>query len=132
MDISGTFNRTIKTVFIHYDVFYQFSTNEWRRFLLEVWEDFCAYMAGDKRNILLGTIHPLYAKHTNVNHTCPYYPGTYFVKINNVSVNAFAPLQFVPAGRYRVVLNMHEGYKGRLLGISTIYGSVSDHRIERF
>lgn len=132
VDFEATLHRTIKTAFIHYTVFYKFSTNEYRQFAIDGWEDYCGYMDGDKKNLLIGRIYPDFIEYTNVNHTCPYRPGFYFIKIHNLSINSIAPLMLVPSGRYRLDISAHEGFKGPILGKVKLFGSVSDHRVEVF
>lgn len=130
--VEHLFNRTIETIFMHTSVFYQFSTNEYRPFLYNVWEDFCGYMKGYKTNIFLNMFYPIFRQNTNFNQTCPYKPGVYTVKFDNVSVNAFDFVDIVPAGRYRLQMSYHDSFKGPTLGIHKISFSVSDHRVQKF
>lgn len=130
--MEATFNRTLESIFVHSSIFHQFSNNEYRPFLLNVWEDFCGYMRGDKRNMYLNLLAPLFMKNINFNHTCPYHPGMYLVKFDNVSVSDLDTIKIIPAGRYRLELSYHIGFKGPFLLTHKIYYSVSDHRIELF
>lgn len=131
-DVQGTSNRTVKSAFVHYTVYYQFSTNEYRQFAINGVEDFCGYMKGDKGNLIISRIYPDFIRFTNVNHTCPYAPGNYFFKISNLTVNDIAPLMLVPSGRYRLEISAHDGFKGPMFGKVHLWGSVSDHRVEQF
>lgn len=97
-----------------------------------MWEDFCGFMSGEKKNLVLALAYPLFIKYTNVNHTCPYLPGSYFFKIDDFYVNTAAPLFLVPAGRYRLEININEGFEGPLVAKSKIIGSVSDRRVDFF
>lgn len=91
VDLQEQLNSTIKMMFVHYKLYYQFSTNEFRQFAVDVVEDFCGYMKGNQGNILISKIYPDIIPYTNFNHTCPYTPGSYFLKMSNLSVNSLAP-----------------------------------------
>lgn len=130
--MEATFNRTIKSFFIHANLFYQFSSNEYRPLLFNLWEDFCGYMNGDELNRFLSIFLPRYMKNTNFNHTCPYKPGVYQIKFDNISFNALDFIKMIPAGRYRFELSYHVGFNGPSFGKHKIFYSVSDHRVERF
>ena len=62
-------NHTIKTIFFNYKLYYQISSNRFMPFI-NVEEDFCEYMRGDIRNLLLSRIYPNFfaMAHTNANH----------------------------------------------------------------
>lgn len=136
VDAEILFNRTVKSTFIHYAVYYQHSTNEYRPFLVNGWEDFCGYLNGDDwknggKNVLISFIYRTLRNYTNVR-SCPIQPKTYYFKMDNVSVNVFNYDQLVPAGRYRIEIDVHDGYKGKQFATLKVYGSVSDHRVEKF
>ncbi len=131
VDVQANFNRTIKSIFIQYVLYYQWSTNEFKQFI-NVVEDFCGYMKGNKGNILISRIWPDLLPFSNLNHTCPYTPGNYFMTISNLSINSLAPSILVPSGRYRLELSGSDGYNGPIFIKGIIYGSISDHRIEIF
>lgn len=131
-DGQGTLNRTMTSLFLHFEVFYKFSNNEYRRFMFDLWQDICAFFGGSKGNPLLERNLPKFLPFTNVNHSCPYQPGLYFIKFSNISANAFAPMQFLPSGRYRLHLSVYDSFKGTRMGTLKVYASISDHRIEQF
>ncbi|KAG4068195.1 hypothetical protein HA402_008836 [Bradysia odoriphaga] len=133
VDLELVLNRTVKSIFFQYKVFYQISTNEFKPFI-DVVEDFCGYMKGDFGNLVLDRIMPLVRNltSTNLNHPCPYKAGKLFIKKSNLSVSWMSPEQFSPSGRYRLEMSCHEGYQGPMMGRTVGYGSISDHRIEQF
>lgn len=132
VDGLGVVSRTINTTFIHVSVYYQFSNNEYRPFLINKWEDLCGYFRGEMGNFLIAFIYPVIRDYTNIGHTCPIKADSYYFKIKNESINMFNYDQLVPAGRYRIDIDAHEGFEGKQFLKIKIYGSVSDHRIERF
>lgn len=132
INVEVTSNRTLKAAFIHYMVYYKYSNNEYRLLGINRWEDFCGFMNGDKKNIALSRIYPNFQSYTNLNHTCPYKPGFYFLHVSNLTYNSITPAFLVPAGRYRIDAKLHEGFEGELLAEGSIFGSVSDRRIDVF
>lgn len=131
-DVQATLNHTVSSVFVQCTVYYKFSNNEYRQFAVNVVEDFCGYMKGDIGNVIISRIFPDFIQFTNVNHTCPYTAGHYFIKVSNLSVNSVAPLMIIPSGRYRLEISVYDGFKGPQLGKVHLYGSISDSRVEKF
>lgn len=132
LDFAITINRSLRAVFVHFRLFHKSSSNEFRPMLVNAWEDYCAYMTGDQRNMIIGRLYPTFLPYTNMNHTCPYQPGRYFAKISNISLSTFDPIQMFPSGRYRFVIGVHEVFNGPLLAKFRFHGSISDHRITIF
>ncbi len=128
-DVAFTFSRKITTFFWHFTVFFKFSSNEYRQTMVNVWDDFCSYLAGDPKNMIVGRVFPTFQPYTNFNHTCPYEPGPIFMKIKNMSANEADPVYLVPSGRYRVDISWHEIFRGPPFAKLRIYGAISDHRI---
>lgn len=69
------------------------------------------------------------AKYSNTYHPCPF-SGLIYAKADNVSVQHFILPQIVPAGRYRIDFNITEGQHGTTMIATSVYGSISDHRVE--
>ncbi|XP_013104492.2 uncharacterized protein LOC106085039 isoform X1 [Stomoxys calcitrans] len=72
-------------------------------FLYDDLIDVCGLLANmdDKRQIFWSSITPVITKHTNVNHSCPYYPQD--IVAHNFSHDAgYASLLPIPKGKYRV------------------------------
>lgn len=132
VDVELTLHRRITSAFVHYTLYKQYSTNEYRKYLIDGWEDYCGYMNGDKKNLVLSRVYPVFGKYTNINHTCPYEPGFYFGKVYNLSVNSVAPIMLVPSGRYRLEITAHEVFKGPMMAKVKLFGSISEHRVEVF
>lgn len=112
IDMVAALNHTLESAFLHYSVFYQFSTNEFRSFPVNGWEDFCGYMRGDAGNIFIKTIYPPFRKFTNLNDSCPIKRPFILFKIQNLTMSYFSPLFMIPSGRYRLDLAFHEGFNG--------------------
>lgn len=133
VELEGTLNRTITSMFLHYVVYYQWSSNEFRQFPINRWEDFCGFMDGDvTNNVIINRVYPRFKPYSNVNHTCPLRPGFYFYRMYNFTVSTLGPLALVPSGRYRLEISFHEEYKSPLLIKLNVVASISDHRIEVF
>ncbi|KAG4068184.1 hypothetical protein HA402_008825 [Bradysia odoriphaga] len=113
--------------------FIHMHNNEFKQFI-DVVEDYCGYMKGSVGNFVLGRLIPLILNltSTNINHPCPWPAGKYYIKNSNLSAHWLAPQQFVPSGRYRLEMTWHEGFKGVVLAKAVGFGTVSDHRLERF
>ncbi len=131
VDVQVHLNHTIESVFMNFLLYYQWSNNEFKQFI-NVFEDFCGYMKGNKGNILISRIYPSIRQFTNINHTCPYTSGNYFFTFSNLSTNSLAPNILSPSGRYRLELTGTDGFKGPILLRGIIYASISDRRIEVF
>lgn len=125
VDVEGSIHHTITSAFVHFRVFYKFSSNEYRPLLFDVWEDFCAYMNGAKNNIIFNRWYPKFRQYISFNHSCPYHPGMLLVKMSNVSLDIFTPIQFVPSGRYRIDVSVHDSYKGTCVFMLKVYAGIS-------
>lgn len=72
--------------------------------------------------------------YTNLSHPCPYNENI-IIKINNISVDAIQIEPLLPAGRYRIDINLtkisHTYDPKYIYGMYSMYGSVSDNRIEQ-
>lgn len=100
--------------------------------MLDVWEDVCGVLRRDEGNIISNLIYERLRNYTNVNHPCPYTPGLYYAKADNIPLDLGNFGQLFPAGRYRFEVNVTEGYKGQLLGSGYSIGSISDRRVTKF
>ena len=112
---------------IHAVIYYKYNT--YQKIATEYWDDVCAWVSGNRFSYYLDFMKPVIRNYSNFNHSCPYM-GRVFGKADNISVQHFIIPQIVPAGRYKIEVNLTEGdQKTSLVGL-TMYGSISDHRIE--
>lgn len=124
-------NHTMKDFFLHYVTYIQFSSNVYRKLLIDGWESLCGYLNGDKGNLVISRTFPNFANYTNLNQKCPYAAGNYFINISDLYVNKISPITLIPSGRYRLEISAHEIFNGPMLGKLHLHLSVSDHRIEK-
>lgn len=117
----------LTAAWFHGVIYYKYYT--YQRIATEYWDDACAWIAGKRTSYILDYMKPLISSYSNFNHTCPY-TGLVIAKADNISVQRFVIPQIVPAGRYKVEVNITEGdRKTSVVGL-TMFFSISDHRIE--
>lgn len=120
----------VKDVWIHGVAYYKY--NHYQKFPIDLWEDLCGWLSGKSKSYILDWFVKKLLKFSNLNHTCPY-EGTIFVKNNNISYKEIQNFEvFLPSGRFRIDVNLTEGYHGRVFFMMKLYAKVSDHRVEQF
>lgn len=125
--IAVNLTKSIKTLWIHGVIYYKYNT--YQKIATEYWDDYCAWKNG-QLSFVLDYLKPLIDTYSNLNHSCPFSAGLFFTKFGNISLQKFIIPQIIPAGRYRLEINITEDKSEiPLLGMS-VYGSISDHRIE--
>lgn len=61
------------------------------------------------------------------------YQDAIIVKADNISIKKLLDFEmFLPFGRFRMDLNLTEGYGKSAFHITSTYFTISDHRIEQF
>lgn len=125
--LSLDLRKPARSAWVHAVMFYKYFT--YQRIATEYRDDLCAWINGDSKSFLLEYFRPLIKQYTNANHSCPY-TGKIFAKADNISVQQFAFPQIVPAGRYRIDINVTINHQKIPMVGGSLYGSVSDHRIE--
>lgn len=128
-DIVGHLNHPVKSAFMHTVLYYRYNT--YKKYAWDLWEDFCGYLDGSKKSYFLDFTLKRVLNFTNVNRPCPF-EGDVFVKINNISLEKLPFEPLLPAGRYRLDINFTDSSKKHIIFTSKLFGSVSDHRIERY
>lgn len=132
LDVEVSANQTYHTPFVHLVAYHQFSSNEYRKFFLDAWEDICKLTDGVEGNVVLKMFKDKLSGHNNVFRQCPYPPGNYYVNMPHKFDKTFNFGQILPAGRYRLEFFVAHGYKATVLMTVKLYFSVSDQRIEKF
>lgn len=114
----------------HGVLYYRYNT--YQKYAIDLWEDLCGFL-NDKAHFMMWIMSRL-QHFSNLNHTCPY-TGTVILKANNISVDKFRIEPLLPAGRYRLDLNLTKLPRNNdiqnVYGMMRIFDSISDHRIEQ-
>lgn len=120
----------------HVVVYKQYSSNVWRKFVIDLWENLCGWFNGTAKSWVLDVSLRFVLRHsntkTNINRTCPLHVGYYYIKNDNMSLDIFKTEQLLPSGRYRADISGHKTKNSPWLVRATLYVSVSDHRVEVF
>lgn len=120
--------RPIKSLHVHAVLNHKHSTNIYQKYLIDLWEDFCAFLDGNAKPFLLDAIYKNIRHYTNVNHSCPY-DDSLIVSMNNFTSTDFIFEPLLPAGRFRADFDFTESRKKRPIFAYKFYFSVSDHRL---
>lgn len=132
LEIDVTVNGTYRSPFLHFLAYRQFSSNEYRKFLFDMWEDFRKVAGGGDGNVMLKIIKRMVEGNNNVFRECPYTPGNYFIRLKRWPIDTLNFGQLLPSGRYRFELLVANRFKGDILIIYKLYVNISDQRIEQF
>lgn len=128
--VNLTLRRPINNIWAH-GIFY-FKYNQFQKFPIDLWENFCLWLSGKKKSYLLEWTTENLLSFSNVNHSCPY-QDLVFVKADNISIKKLLDFEmFLPSGRFRMDINFTEGYGKSAFFMTRTYFTVSDHRIEQF
>lgn len=117
----------IKGLWVHGVLYYKYAT--YQKIATEYWDDLCKWASGKSHSYLLDFFKPFLAKYSNINHTCPY-SGLVYIKADKVSVNKLIIPQIIPSGRYRFDFEFTENDRKTVLFSTSVFGSISDHRVE--
>ncbi|XP_037024080.1 uncharacterized protein LOC119065978 [Bradysia coprophila] len=124
---SANLTEPVTGLWLRAAAYYKYAT--YQRISTEIWENLCDWIDGKRSSFFMDFLKSHILQYSNFNHSCPY-SGFVFGKADNVSAQEFAFPEIMPAGRYRVDINVTEGGRKSLLLGATVYFSVSDHRIE--
>lgn len=130
VNINITLKNPINDVWIHAVSYYKY--NRFQKFPIDLWENLCLWLDGKSKSYILDwTTRPL-LKYSNLNHSCPY-TGTVHVKADNISLGKLIAVEpYLPSGRFRMDINLTEGYGKSAFFTSKFFFSISDNRIEQF
>lgn len=122
--------KPVNDVWIHGVFYYKY--NRYQKFPIDLWESVCAWLGGTGKSYMLEWTTRKILKYSNLNHSCPY-NGTIFVKADRLSLKDLLAFEsLLPAGRFRLDINMTEGYAKKVFFIAQMFFAISDNRIERF
>lgn len=127
-------SKPVHAIWIHGVFYYRYNAHSYQKFPIDLWEDFCAWVDQGQtqhQSYFLKWTGQNVREFSNFNHSCPY-SGSVWMKVDRIPVDSLIVLPFMPAGRYRVDLNVTEGYKKDSFMINKLFFSISDNRIERF
>ncbi|KAG4067636.1 hypothetical protein HA402_005408 [Bradysia odoriphaga] len=100
-------HHTIKILNYRSKMFYQYSNNEFRPFLIDMRVEMCSVNNRTSKSLLQSVFAGIVKNHTNMDAHCPLPPAEYYFK--NVSVGAANLPSLLPEGRYKLRLtNMGE------------------------
>ena len=131
LEVEISLNRSYGSPFLHLVAYRQFSSNVYRKFQFDLWEDVCNVNRADG-NVFLKILKGKMSGYNNVFQDCPYTPGIYFIRMKRMLINTLNFGQILPSGRYRVEFTITENFKGTDLFIFKLFVSISDLRIEKF
>lgn len=121
--------RPITTAHAHIVLKYRRNTFTYETFLVDVWEDMCAFLSGSLHGPVLSHLYPNVAQYTNINHSCPY-TGNVFISMKNISSKAGFIEPMLPAGRFRVDVDVAESRGKQPFAGMKFYVRVSDNRLK--
>ncbi|XP_055301633.1 uncharacterized protein LOC129568098 [Sitodiplosis mosellana] len=128
--IRFNFTEPMNTIWIHGIFYYKYIS--YQKFPIDLWEDYCAWVRGEKPTYFLKWTAENVRNYSNMNHPCPY-SGTAWIDVKRMPLNRLIVLdQLMPSGRYRVDLNLTRGYKDQALIMTRFYFGISDTRVEQF
>lgn len=110
-------------------LYYRFNGNVYRKFLVDIDEDFCKFMSGKFESPFLPVLFKAIGTNTNINHTCPY---TGNVTIRNLTISSlFVKDLIIPAGQYRFDVNVYDSKRNRTIIRPVVYFTVPNSRDAR-
>lgn len=130
LNIAINLTAPVKDVWIHGVFYYKYT--QYQKFPIDLWENLCGWLDGtDKSHFLEWTTRKI-LKYSNLNHSCPY-DGNVFVRADSYPMqNLLSFESILPSGRFRVEINLTEGYRKRVFFASKLFFAISDNRIEQF
>lgn len=106
--------------------------NTYKNFAGTLSDDLCVWLLGKSKSYFLDWTLKRMMNYTNLgNRTCPL-EGEFYLKVDNISMDTFPISWIMPSSRYRIDLNFSETYGGQAYSTASIYGAVSDHRVEQY
>ncbi len=123
------FTRPTDHAWLHGVFNYKFNGLVYQKFPIDLWEDACAWLSGEKPAYILQWTFGRVLNYTNIG-TCPFF-GYYYLHTKNISMDHFVVEPLLPSGRYRLDIEfMHRMLDPVPMMRFQIYFSVSDYRLE--
>lgn len=93
--------------------------NTYKNFAGTLSDDLCVWLLGKSKSYFLDWTLKRMMNYTNLgNRTCPL-EGEFYLKVDNISMDTF-PISWIMPSR------------GQAYSTASIYGAVSDHRVEQY
>lgn len=133
MHMQMNFSEQLNGVWVHGVFYYRYNAHSYQRFPIDLWENVCAWLdkGAQHHSYFLKWTGQNVRKFSNLNHSCPY-SGNVWIKVDRIPINSLVMLPFMPSGRYRVDLNVTNGYNKKPFMITKFFFSISDNRVEQF
>lgn len=131
LHVWANFSEPIHELWIHSVAYFKFNGLTFSRFPINIWENMCGWLAGKTKSFILDWTFGKVLQYSNLNHPCPY-DGHVYVKVDNLSATILQIEQFLPAGKFRLDMNITDGNRNRVLAMAKIIFTIFDNRIERF
>ncbi len=100
--------KRIDVVSVDVVLYYRFRTG-YKKFLIDVTNDFCAYHGNHVGSAVFDLVGGIFKNYTkNLWRACPFYPGE-FALTNLPLIPSLVQNIFVPAGEYKLLVNVKVG-----------------------
>lgn len=101
-NIAYVTHEPIKSLTYQTKLFYQYSNNEFRPFLIDMRIEMCSVNNKTSKSLMQAVFAEIVKNHTNMNRPCPLPPSEYY--FTNISVGAIHLPSLLPEGRYKLRL----------------------------
>lgn len=126
-EIVGNLTKPLNDIWTHTVAYYKYTT--YQKYAVDLWENMCGWLLGKSRSFVLDWTLDRMLKYTNFAHPCPY-KGMVYLQHNNFSISTIPLVPLVPAGRYRLDINITDGSHKQIYLIGKLFFEVADDRIE--
>ena len=132
VNLENSFEKPVTTAWAHIVVYYKYNT--YQKYAIDLWENLCGFLDQKAQSYFMAWAVSRVMNYTNLSHPCPYTENI-VIKVNNISIDAIQIEPLMPAGRYRIDINLtkisHTYEPENVYGIYKIFLSVLDNRIEQ-
>lgn len=130
MNFNFTVKEPIDEPVAHMVFYYKYTI--FRKFPIDMWQNVCEILNPKKQvQFFSSAFKPLlpYIQHDG-KLECPIM-GSYAARISNISLDQFDLPSLIPAGKYRIDVNITEKNRKNVILVTQTYATVSDNRIEQ-
>lgn len=130
VNIDATIPEPLNELYVHTVFYYKYTT--FRKFPIDLWEELCGWLNGKTKSFYLDAAmsKTISSFEHNGPRACPLI-GHYAMRIPNISFAIFKAPSLMPAGRYRIDVNLTENDRNNVIAVTSFQVSVSDLRIEQ-
>lgn len=101
-NIAYVTHETITSLLYRTQLFYQYSSNEFRPFLIDMRVEMCSVNNKLTKSLLQAVFAKIINNHTNIDRPCPLPSAEYY--FTNISVGSIHLPSLLPEGRYKIQL----------------------------